>query len=176
MISTHCHLGLLEEPHVFTLLRGINQQRVPMVYTVRKNANFVYLNGGMRGEEVWERAPSFMPQYKQAQEAKKTQELETGRTRKREWMINRNLGDICKGVLGTLNTLDVFLLKERFDSLKSLCVSWEIGMKGTQDYLLDVGDLGREALRNLRDNFLNQSLVLHRFARLHDTIERNKVR
>ena len=38
-------------------------------------------------------------------------------------------------------------------------------------HLLDVGDLRREPLRNLRDDLLNERLVLHRLSRLHDTEE-----
>ena len=38
-------------------------------------------------------------------------------------------------------------------------------------YLLDVRDLRREPLRDLRDDLLNERLVLHRLSRLHDTEE-----
>jgi len=36
-------------------------------------------------------------------------------------------------------------------------------------HLLDIGNLWCEALRNLRNYLLNQGLVLHRLARLHDS-------
>ena len=39
-------------------------------------------------------------------------------------------------------------------------------------YLLDIGDLRREPLRDLRDDLLNERLVLHRLPRLHDTVRR----
>lgn len=35
-------------------------------------------------------------------------------------------------------------------------------------YLLDVWNLGREPLRDLRDDFLDESLVLHGLACFHD--------
>jgi hypothetical protein len=34
--------------------------------------------------------------------------------------------------------------------------------------LLDIGDLGCEALRDLRDNLLDERLVFHRLPRFHD--------
>jgi hypothetical protein len=34
--------------------------------------------------------------------------------------------------------------------------------------LLDIGDLGGEALRDLRDNLLDERLVFHRLSRFHD--------
>ena len=36
-------------------------------------------------------------------------------------------------------------------------------------HLFYIRDLGREALGDLRDNFLDQSLVLHRLSRFHDS-------
>jgi hypothetical protein len=37
-------------------------------------------------------------------------------------------------------------------------------------HLLDVWNLGRKPLRDLRDDLLDQRLVLHRLTSLHDTI------
>lgn len=38
----------------FTLLREINRQRVPMVYTMRKNANFVCIKWWDANGGLWE--------------------------------------------------------------------------------------------------------------------------
>jgi hypothetical protein len=41
--------------------------------------------------------------------------------------------------------------------------------RNKESYLLDIGNLGGESLRNLRNHLLNQRLVFHRLACLHDT-------
>jgi hypothetical protein len=38
----------------------------------------------------------------------------------------------------------------------------------TETDLLDIGDLGGEALRDLRDNLLDEWLVFHRLPRFHN--------
>lgn len=46
---------------------------------------------------------------------------------------------------------------------------WTFKRRNKESYLLDIGNLGGESLRNLRNHLLNQRLVLHRLACLHDS-------
>jgi hypothetical protein len=62
----------------------------------------------------------------------------------------RNSGEVVEGVTLTLGTLDILFLKQGFNGL------------------FDVLNLGSEPLRDLRDDLLDQILVLERLARLHD--------
>lgn len=63
------------------------------------------------------------------------------------------LRDVAERVARAVDTLDVLLLEQSVDRL------------------LDVRDLGREPLRDLGNDLLDQRLVLHRLARLHDTAQ-----
>jgi hypothetical protein len=73
------------------------------------------------------------------------------KTRRADSIATKDLGKVVEGITLTLSTLDILLLKQ--------------GLNG----LLDVLDLGSEPLRDLRNDLLDQCLVLERFARLHNT-------
>ena len=82
----------------------------------------------------------------------------TGRASKHKWKQDewsllrwRNLGEVVEGITLTLGTLDILFLKQ--------------GLNG----LLDVLNLGSEPLRDLRNDLLDQCLVLERLACFHDT-------
>lgn len=80
-----------------------------------------------------------------------------------------HLCDIRERVPRTIHPLNVLFLKQRVDRL-SVHASARTAPATSVTYLFDVGNLGRKPLRDLRDHFLYQRLVLHRLAGLHDAV------
>ena len=81
------------------------------------------------------------------------------------------LCDIRKRIPRAIHSFNVLLFKKRVDCLLER-TSASAGLETSVTHLLDVRNLGGKPLRDLRDDFLYQRLVLHRLTRLHDAARR----